>query len=280
MSSNFHTPHVVGEELTSANMNAPLGQLDQAFSNALAGLQAFSALHVGSGSPHASAIMTLNSTTQGFLPPRMSTVNRDAIASPATGLIIWNTTLARLEYYNGAQWAAFGETGGAMTEIIPSTTLSANTGVSITNIPQGYQDLLLRLKIRSARAAVTDNLNIRFNGDSGVSSYVWNQSYASSASITNIGDTTDDAIDILCAAANATANRFLDIGLWILNYADPVNRIPGWYRGVHAETTFYTTWGAFEWVGGAAVNRIDFDVAIGASFSGVYSLYGLGNAIT
>lgn len=280
MSNNHHTPYPVGTELTAANMNIPPGQIDQALSDSLAGLKAFSALLAGSGVKDASALITMNSTTQGFLPPRMSTVNRDAIASPATGLIIWNTTLARLEYYNGTQWAAFGETGGAMTEIIPSTTLSANTGVSITSIPQGYQDLLLRLKIRSARAAVTDNLNVRFNGDSGASSYIWNQSYASSASITNIGDTSDDAVDILCAAANATANRYLDIAFWILNYADPVNRISGWYRGVHAETTFYTTWGAFEWVGGAALNRIDFDVAIGASFSGVYSLYGLGNAIT
>lgn len=280
MSNNHHSPYPVGAELTAANMNIPPGQIDQALSDTLAGLKAFSALHAGSGSPHASALLTMNSTTQGFLPPRMSTANRDAIASPAQGLIIWNTDLARLEYYDGSQWKAFGETGGAMTEIIPATNLTANTGVSITNIPQGYQDLLLRLKIRSARAAVTDTLKVRFNGDSGGTSYVWNQSYGASASITNIGDTADDAIDILCAAANATANRFLDVQLWILNYAEAIDRISGWYRGVHAETIFYGTWGSFEWVGGAALNRIDFDVNLGASFSGVYSLYGLGNAVS
>jgi hypothetical protein len=56
-------------------------------------------------SPAASAILDLQSTTQGFLPPRMTSVQRDAITSPATGLEIYNTDTNTLQDYNGASWS-------------------------------------------------------------------------------------------------------------------------------------------------------------------------------
>lgn len=49
-----------------------------------------------------SAILTLTSTTKGFLPPRMTTTERDAIASPALGLMIYNTTTNKHQGYNGS----------------------------------------------------------------------------------------------------------------------------------------------------------------------------------
>lgn len=54
----------------------------------------------------ASALLDMVSTSQGLLPPRMTTTQRDAISSPATGLLIWNTTTGQLEDYNGTAWAA------------------------------------------------------------------------------------------------------------------------------------------------------------------------------
>src|SRR6266446_4001985 len=54
--------------------------------------------------PHASSILELRSTTLGFLPPRMTTTERDAIVSPAAGLLVYNTTTNQLNYYNGASW--------------------------------------------------------------------------------------------------------------------------------------------------------------------------------
>ena len=58
-------------------------------------------LGIGTTSPNASAITEMNSTTQGFLPPRMTTVQRNAIASPAVGLAIFNTTTNCLNFYIG-----------------------------------------------------------------------------------------------------------------------------------------------------------------------------------
>jgi hypothetical protein len=49
----------------------------------------------------------INSTTQGFLPPRMTTTERNAIATPAAGLIVYNTTDNKHYGYNGTTWNAF-----------------------------------------------------------------------------------------------------------------------------------------------------------------------------
>jgi hypothetical protein len=52
--------------------------------------------------PSATAIFDLQSTTKGFLPPRMTTTQKNAIASPATGLVLFDTTLNKLCVYTTA----------------------------------------------------------------------------------------------------------------------------------------------------------------------------------
>lgn len=47
-----------------------------------------------------SAILNLESTTEGFLPPRMSTTNRDAITTPADGMLIFNSSTGYINYYD------------------------------------------------------------------------------------------------------------------------------------------------------------------------------------
>ena len=59
---------------------------------------------VGIGTPNAAAILDVTSTTKGFLPPRMTTTQRDAIASVPAGLMIYNTSLNKLNVYNGTTW--------------------------------------------------------------------------------------------------------------------------------------------------------------------------------
>jgi uncharacterized protein (TIGR02145 family) len=51
-----------------------------------------------------SAIMDIRSTEMGFLPPRLSTTQRNAIGNPAEGLTIYNTTTECIEIYNGSAW--------------------------------------------------------------------------------------------------------------------------------------------------------------------------------
>ena len=55
---------------------------------------------------NASATFQIDSTTKGFLPPRMTGAQRDLIASPTAGLVIYNTTTNLLNFYNGSVWGA------------------------------------------------------------------------------------------------------------------------------------------------------------------------------
>ena len=58
--------------------------------------------------PDASAALDITSTTGGLLPPRMTTTQRDAISSPATGLMIYQTDgTAGFYYYNGSSWEGY-----------------------------------------------------------------------------------------------------------------------------------------------------------------------------
>jgi hypothetical protein len=59
---------------------------------------------IGSATDIASAQLQVTSTTKGFLPPRMTTINRNAIAAPAQGLILYNTTSDRLTYRDVDSW--------------------------------------------------------------------------------------------------------------------------------------------------------------------------------
>lgn len=59
---------------------------------------------IGSTTSVASAVMNVDSTTKGFLPPRMTTTQKNAISSPAAGLIVYDTTTNKACCYDGSIW--------------------------------------------------------------------------------------------------------------------------------------------------------------------------------
>ena len=59
---------------------------------------------VGGITYQASAQLAVDSTTRGFLPPRMTTTQKNAIATPAAGLMVYDTTLNLMSVYNGTTW--------------------------------------------------------------------------------------------------------------------------------------------------------------------------------
>ena len=94
-----------------------------------------------------SAVFELESKTKGFLPPRMSTLERDGIVAPATGLIIYNVTLNTLEVNEGTSTVPLWNSvksflplaGGIMTGGIDGTNLRLNrdAGTNTTSIGGG-----------------------------------------------------------------------------------------------------------------------------------------------
>jgi hypothetical protein len=59
---------------------------------------------IGTVNPASSAKLEVSSTTQGFLPPRMTRAQRNAISNPVAGLTIYNTDDKSVQVYNGTDW--------------------------------------------------------------------------------------------------------------------------------------------------------------------------------
>jgi len=59
---------------------------------------------IGTSSPNASAILDAQSTTKGVRFPNMTTTQKNAISSPAAGLVVFDTTLSKLAVYSGSAW--------------------------------------------------------------------------------------------------------------------------------------------------------------------------------
>jgi hypothetical protein len=59
---------------------------------------------IGTASPSAAALLDVASTTRGFLPPRMTTAQRDAISTPPAGLMIYNSSTNKLQVRTNTAW--------------------------------------------------------------------------------------------------------------------------------------------------------------------------------
>ena len=67
-------------------------------------LTAAGRLLIGTTTENSSALLNVTSTTQGFLPPRMTTTEKNAIGTPAAGLIVYDTTLNKLCVRTASAW--------------------------------------------------------------------------------------------------------------------------------------------------------------------------------
>lgn len=61
---------------------------------------------IGTAAPHTSALLDISTTTKGILIPRMTTLQRMALASPLNGLQVYDTDMNELYHYNGSAWVA------------------------------------------------------------------------------------------------------------------------------------------------------------------------------
>jgi len=84
---------------------------------------------IGGTTRNASAIFQINSTTLGFLPPVMTSTQRNAISSPASGLVVYSSDLFDLSLYNGTAWGDILTTHSAsFTSDTLRTAVSDETG--------------------------------------------------------------------------------------------------------------------------------------------------------
>jgi uncharacterized protein (TIGR02145 family) len=116
-----------------------------------------------------SAILRIDSRTRGFLPPRMTTTQRNAIRDPAWGLTIFNVTTQCTEVFNGEGWwnecnrtvsgrTVTGNPSSNGTAVIVWTAGGCNVGAGPDNVPAGTR-----------RAAVNETMVQGINSTATVS---------------------------------------------------------------------------------------------------------------
>jgi hypothetical protein len=97
---------------------------------------------IGITEPNESAILDLSTTDKGFLPPRLTTAQRDLIKTKTAGLMVYNITTNCLEFWNASKWvstcAAVAPIVGTVSQLVCSNpvnsgTLTAGTAASITS---------------------------------------------------------------------------------------------------------------------------------------------------
>jgi hypothetical protein len=113
---------------------------------------------INTTSPDASSVLDLTSTNSGFLVPRMILAQRNAIAAPATGLLIYQTDNSpQFYYWNSAAWVPF---------VTSSTgwSILGNTGTTAgTNFLGTTDNVDLRLRTNNvARVAFGANTFVGF----------------------------------------------------------------------------------------------------------------------
>ncbi len=116
---------------------------------------------INTGNPDPSAQLDVNSTSRGVLIPRMGIAQRNNIATPATGLMVYQTdNNPGFYYYTGAQWVS-----------LSGWNLTGNGGTNPANNFIGTtDDTAIELKVNNVRAGSISNSSFGLNTFLGYSS--------------------------------------------------------------------------------------------------------------
>lgn len=108
---------------------------------------------------HASSMLDITSTTKGLLIPRMTTAQKNAIVTPATGLMVYDTNLNGIWFFNGSSWSNVNGNGAGDWNVNGNDIYnnnSGNVGIGTSN-PNG-----VRLAVDSSIMVDQENSNQGF----------------------------------------------------------------------------------------------------------------------
>lgn len=116
---------------------------------------------IGTDSPSASAAVDITSTEKGLLIPRMTTVERDAIAEPVPGLLIFNTDNNEIDRYFSSAWN--GEIN-ALSEVLLKSNSAGSSAITNLADPTNDQDAATKAYVdESSGGAFTTTSNVTSN---------------------------------------------------------------------------------------------------------------------
>lgn len=100
-------------------------------------------INSGNSLPHPAAMLDVQSNSKGLLLPRMTTQGMTMISSPAIGLVVYNTDIKSLYWYDGASWKKVHSPAFTETDpVFQSFPASGITGVDISNWNNTYTSRL------------------------------------------------------------------------------------------------------------------------------------------
>ncbi|GMV39100.1 MAG: hypothetical protein AMXMBFR64_08160 [Myxococcales bacterium] len=104
----------------------------------------------GSGTtPHAAALLEVRSVTRGLLPPRVTTAQRNSIAGPTAGLLVYNTTTDTLQTYGAGGWKDVGPTTSTSLLTAGPTSVASGQSLVLTH-GLGTLDVLVSAWVQAA----------------------------------------------------------------------------------------------------------------------------------
>lgn len=132
------------------------------FSIVSAKINAQQSVGIGTSTPNSSAMLDITSTTKGLLLPRMTSAQRTAIASPAAGLMVYETTSTSIWVYTGLAWLQLGTGGASPWTISASNIYNSNAG----NVGIGISTPLEKLHL--VGDFKQDNGTVTLNNPTGI----------------------------------------------------------------------------------------------------------------
>lgn len=187
---------------------------------------------IGTVLPNATAILDITSSSKGLLVPRMTTVQRNAIISPAQGLLVYDTDTNSFWYYNasawtnlaaalaGSGWLLSGNAATADATNFIGTTDNNPLNIRVNNEKAGRIDKNLHNAFWGYQAgANTSSANNTAMGDSSLAynnTGGQNSAFGVSALRSNISGTQNTAVGIVALASNNTGNFNTAVGAYSL----------------------------------------------------------------
>ena len=185
----------------------------------------FAQVGIGTITPDNSAALDVESTSKGFLPPRMTEADRNAITTPATGLIIWCTNCGsdgEVQVFNGTIWTNL--IGGAAAKGPPQVGDFRDGGVVFYVAPT-LTDL-------NGDGTLDNGLVCAVSDQSSNAKWGCYGIYINGATGIDIGDGAKNTIDIEngCSTSGIAADICANLSLngfndWFLPSKDELNEM-------------------------------------------------------
>src|SRR5258706_10612708 len=161
---------------------------------------------IGTLTPNASSLLDITSTTKGILIPRMTLTQRNAIVSPVTGLMIYQTnSTPGFYYYSGSAWVAVSAKGVNKS----LSNLTSPTGVNVDLLPTS--DSSTNIGSSSVRWKDLNLFNLKFSDGTTETTAGWSLTgNAGTNPATNFIGTTDN--QPLLFQVNGVKSGFVEFG--------------------------------------------------------------------